>query len=280
MKENNKTSKFPTSLRLLAIASVIVTIYFTWNLYLSKDKDTSAHEGFRRALIDLQDKSHISHKAGEEKIDRLESKLENIFTKIFELQEDQKKEISSLKDKLTKTEQNVFNRLSELEAQLKTKILTAVINNPSTLAPNSDPDHVAGNALKKKIQDFVRVTLSPLKSQKKKDHLLFMKEKFAVSKKVTSHMSKTIDFVTSTLKSKNREKLAKIFNNCYPDTFMRSLTFLEDGTSFIVTGDIPHMWMRDCVAQVHHYVPLLNEDLLMQIVIEGMIKRMAIFYQL
>ena len=37
-------------------------------------------------------------------------------------------------------------------------------------------------------------------------------------------------------------KLAKIFRNCYTDTYEKTIFQLKDGSIFVLTGDIPAMW--------------------------------------
>lgn len=52
----------------------------------------------------------------------------------------------------------------------------------------------------------------------------------------------------------HRPKLAKLFENCYPNTLATTTKILEDGSTFVFTGDIPAMWLRDSSAQVRHYI--------------------------
>ena len=51
-----------------------------------------------------------------------------------------------------------------------------------------------------------------------------------------------------------RNKLAEMYRNCFRSTWDTTLQ-RADGTVFLVTGDIPAMWLRDSSAQVYHYVP-------------------------
>ena len=71
----------------------------------------------------------------------------------------------------------------------------------------------------------------------------------------------------------DRPKLANMFSQCYPNTLLTTTQQLEDGTSYVFTGDIPAMWLRDSTAQVRHYIPLASNDSELQEIIEGLICR-------
>ena len=59
-------------------------------------------------------------------------------------------------------------------------------------------------------------------------------------------------------------RLAWMFANCYPNTLDTTVHFGkdEDGNfrTFVYTGDIHAMWLRDSGAQVWPYIQLANED--------------------
>ena len=59
-------------------------------------------------------------------------------------------------------------------------------------------------------------------------------------------------------------KLAWMFANCYPNTLDTTVHFGKDENgnwrTFVYTGDIHAMWLRDSGAQVWPYVQLANED--------------------
>ena len=67
-------------------------------------------------------------------------------------------------------------------------------------------------------------------------------------------------------------KLKRMYKNCYEHTMKTTLKRCDDGTYFVLTGDIPAMWLRDSTAQVTHYLPLANDNEVSEI-IEGVIKR-------
>ncbi|WP_168123535.1 glycoside hydrolase family 125 protein [Paenibacillus sp. HB172176] len=71
----------------------------------------------------------------------------------------------------------------------------------------------------------------------------------------------------------HRPKLLKLFKNCFPNTLETTTKLMDDGTTFIITGDIPAMWLRDSVEQVIHYVGLAREDKELQRILSGLIKR-------
>ncbi|WP_426334212.1 glycoside hydrolase family 125 protein [Paenibacillus silvae] len=71
----------------------------------------------------------------------------------------------------------------------------------------------------------------------------------------------------------HRPRLLAQFRNCFPNTLETTTKLLDDGTTFVITGDIPAMWLRDSVEQVMHYVPLAKQDTQLQRIIGGLIKR-------
>ena len=73
-------------------------------------------------------------------------------------------------------------------------------------------------------------------------------------------------------KLKKYPKLAALYRNCYPNTLETTIKQKEDGSVFVLTGDIPAMWLRDSTAQVSHYLPLAAEDKETADIIKGVIK--------
>lgn len=71
----------------------------------------------------------------------------------------------------------------------------------------------------------------------------------------------------------HRPKLLELFKNCFPNTLETTTKLMEDGTTFVITGDIPASWLRDSVEQVIHYVPLAKEDRDLQRILAGLIRR-------
>ena len=72
--------------------------------------------------------------------------------------------------------------------------------------------------------------------------------------------------------------LATLFENCYPNTLDTTVQFSErygKPDTFVVTGDIPAMWLRDSSAQVLPYVHLASKDRKLQTLFQGLIYRQA-----
>ena len=81
--------------------------------------------------------------------------------------------------------------------------------------------------------------------------------------------------VSSMLKN---PKLAWMFENCYPNTLDTTVQFTEDDGSghpdtFVVTGDIKAMWLRDSGAQVWPYLRYASLDEHLRKMLEGTIRR-------
>lgn len=71
-------------------------------------------------------------------------------------------------------------------------------------------------------------------------------------------------------------KLAWMFENCYPNTLDTTVRYqLKDGEddTFVITGDIEAMWLRDSAAQVWPYLSLVREDQALARMIRGVIRR-------
>mgnify|MGYP002675233407 CR=1 FL=1 len=78
----------------------------------------------------------------------------------------------------------------------------------------------------------------------------------------------------------DRPKLAKLFENCYPNTLATTTKILEDGSTFVFTGDIPAMWLRDSSAQVRHYIGAAKRFPEVAELIEGLLKKQMFCIQL
>ncbi|HEY3441230.1 MAG TPA: glycoside hydrolase family 125 protein [Paludibaculum sp.] len=71
-------------------------------------------------------------------------------------------------------------------------------------------------------------------------------------------------------------ELAWMFGNCLPntlDTTVRTGTLDGKPDTFVITGDIAAMWLRDSTAQVWPYLPLAREDRALRQLLAGVIHR-------
>ncbi len=78
-------------------------------------------------------------------------------------------------------------------------------------------------------------------------------------------------------------ELAWLFENCFPNTLDTTVQYSNAGDepdTFVITGDIDAMWLRDSTAQVWPYLPLLKKDKELQSLIKGLIFRQAKCIQL
>ena len=90
---------------------------------------------------------------------------------------------------------------------------------------------------------------------------------------VSDVIEKKIQEVKKFLKN---PKLAWMFENCFPNTLETTVHYrIQNGKpdTFVYTGDIHAMWLRDSGAQVWPYVQFANEDPKLKSMIEGVIRR-------
>ena len=75
---------------------------------------------------------------------------------------------------------------------------------------------------------------------------------------------------------KDNEKLAWMFGNCFPNTLETTVHYSDasgDDDTFVYTGDIHAMWLRDSGAQVWPYVQFANQDPKLKKMVRGTILR-------
>lgn len=84
------------------------------------------------------------------------------------------------------------------------------------------------------------------------------------------------DEITEKLKVKYPE-LAPFFKNCFLNTIETTVAKLDDGGYFVITGDIPAMWLRDSASQLSHYIRFANEDEDLKEIIRSVIAKHAYY---
>jgi len=87
--------------------------------------------------------------------------------------------------------------------------------------------------------------------------------------------SKAVNNAIKTFQSKVKNpELSWLFENCFPNTLDTTVYYKEkDGRpdTYVITGDIDAMWLRDSSAQVWPYLQFVNEDKALKNLIAGVI---------
>ncbi len=89
-------------------------------------------------------------------------------------------------------------------------------------------------------------------------------------------VEKTIREVRQTIGNK---EIGWLFENCFPNTLDTTVDFSLAGgrpDTYVITGDIDAMWLRDSSAQVWPYIGLCKDDKDLQQLIRGVIRRQVI----
>ena len=74
------------------------------------------------------------------------------------------------------------------------------------------------------------------------------------------------------------KELGWLFNNCFPNTLDTTIydeSTQEQKLTYVITGDIDAMWLRDSSAQVWPYLPFMHQDRKLQDLILGLINKQA-----
>jgi hypothetical protein len=82
--------------------------------------------------------------------------------------------------------------------------------------------------------------------------------------------------ITSAKRSIADPEVAWLFENCYPNTLDTTVEYSEANgrpDTFVITGDIHAMWLRDSTAQVWPYLPLATKDEKLRKLLAGVVHR-------
>lgn len=76
------------------------------------------------------------------------------------------------------------------------------------------------------------------------------------------------------------QELAWMFENCFPNTLDTTVTYSEkngEPFTYVITGDIDAMWLRDSSAQVWPYLPLASQDASLKKLLKGVVNKQTEF---
>ena len=79
--------------------------------------------------------------------------------------------------------------------------------------------------------------------------------------------------IAEVVKLLENDRLAWMFSNCFPNTLDTTVHPNGEYDTFVYTGDIHAMWLRDSGAQVWPYLQLINDDPALKKMIAGVILR-------
>ena len=98
-------------------------------------------------------------------------------------------------------------------------------------------------------------------------------DRLFTSKAIEAEIAKVQQMLTN-------PRLAWMFSNCFPNTLDTTVHYRKDKNgkddTFVYTGDIHAMWLRDSGAQVWPYVQFANEDAELKAMLAGVINRQFI----
>lgn len=86
------------------------------------------------------------------------------------------------------------------------------------------------------------------------------------------------DAIKEFQKNVSNKELGWLFNNCFPNTL--DTTIYDESTAdrkltYVITGDIDAMWLRDSSAQVWPYLPFMKKDKKLKDLISGLINKQS-----
>lgn len=121
----------------------------------------------------------------------------------------------------------------------------------------------------------ISLGLKPVLFAANNNQFISKRPKLAERKFTSAGVEERISRVKAAIKD---PELAWLFENCYPNTLDTTVNFKEEHgkpDTFVITGDINAMWLRDSSAQVWPYLPLIKTDARLKKLILGVINRQA-----
>lgn len=99
---------------------------------------------------------------------------------------------------------------------------------------------------------------------------------------VQNHQYSSIEKIIQAVKEKLKDepKLFEMFQNCYTNTLDTTVKSMPDGTAYVITGDIPAMWLRDSAAQLRPYLIAAKDDPAIADILTGLSKRQFMYIQI
>lgn len=129
---------------------------------------------------------------------------------------------------------------------------------------------MAGGELRFEMDDEPHVWYCPEEPEQYADQRPAAEERLFRSEAVEQEIARVCGLLTN-------ERLRWMFANCFPNTLDTTVHYREDGEgnpdTYVYTGDIPAMWLRDSGAQVWPYVQLCGNDPTLRKMIAGVIRR-------
>lgn len=131
-------------------------------------------------------------------------------------------------------------------------------------------DIAAGGELIIKMGSEPKVWFCANEPEEYMDQRPLPEDRLFVSEAVEAEIAKVTELLEN-------PRLKWMFANCYPNTLDTTVHYDEDENglpdTYVFTGDIPAMWLRDSGAQVWPYVRYVNEDPQLREMIKGVIRR-------
>ena len=89
-----------------------------------------------------------------------------------------------------------------------------------------------------------------------------------------SFVSPVVDAFVANISQRMKDvELASVFTNAFPNALDTTIQSFNATDTFIITGDIDAMWLRDSMNQVNAYMPFLKKDPRLKSMVAGVIRR-------